>query len=107
MNLLIEIYLGDGVYASFDGYYIVLDLRGQDNTTRISLEPPVFDALVLFKERVHAAIKDEAPDLCKVCGGPMAEVHVPASSGGLGLDPHPAESDWQCVACEANQPLPF
>ena len=25
-------YLGDGVYARFDGYMIWLDLRGQDNT---------------------------------------------------------------------------
>lgn len=45
-------YLGDGVYASFDGYYIVLDLRGQDSTTRIALEPPVFDALIRYKKRI-------------------------------------------------------
>ena len=38
-------YLGDGVYASFDGYNIVLDLRGQDDTTRIVLEPAVLSAL--------------------------------------------------------------
>ena len=30
-----EQYLGDGVYASFDGYQVKLDLRGQDNTTEI------------------------------------------------------------------------
>ena len=36
-------YLGDGVYASFDGYHIILDLRGQDSTTRIALEPEVID----------------------------------------------------------------
>lgn len=40
-----EEYLGDGVYASFDGYHIVLDLRGQDSTTRIALEPAVLKAL--------------------------------------------------------------
>ena len=49
-------YLGDGVYASFDGYGIALDLRGQDNTTRIVLEPTVFDALVQYKARVDAYI---------------------------------------------------
>ena len=43
-----ETYLGDGVYASFDGFHIWLDLRGQDNTTKIALDPKVFDALVKF-----------------------------------------------------------
>lgn len=43
-------YLGDGVYASCDGHMIVLDLRGQDSTTRISLEPEVFSELARFKK---------------------------------------------------------
>ncbi len=45
-------YLGDGVYATFDGYHVVLDLRGQDNTTRIALEPDVLKSLNAFVERV-------------------------------------------------------
>lgn len=45
-------YLGDGVYASFDGYYIGLDLRGQDSTTRIAMEPAVIAKLEGFIERV-------------------------------------------------------
>ena len=49
-----EDYLGDGVYASFDGYHIVLDLRAQDNTTRIALEPAVMHALEQFRKRVYA-----------------------------------------------------
>jgi len=44
-------YLGDGVYASFDGYHIVLDLRAQDSTTRIALDPDVMDALIRYYER--------------------------------------------------------
>lgn len=48
-------YLGDGVYASFDGYYIILDLRGQDNTTRIAIEPYVFNRLVQYKEKIQQA----------------------------------------------------
>ena len=44
-----EMYLGDGVYASFDGHYIVLDLRAQDNTTRIAMEPFVLDALDSYR----------------------------------------------------------
>ena len=47
-----DTYLGDGVYASYDGYYIWLDLRGQDNTTKIALEPPVFLNLLAFKAKV-------------------------------------------------------
>lgn len=51
MNEKIEEYIGDGVYASFDGYHIVLDLRAQD-ASRIALEPLVFDALLRFRDRV-------------------------------------------------------
>ena len=45
-------YLGDGVYASYDGFGVILDLRGQDNTTRIYLEPAVFKQLVNYRERI-------------------------------------------------------
>lgn len=55
-------YLGDGVYASFDGHHIVLDLRGQDNYTRIALEPAVMSALMHYdvecmNEQAAAEIK--------------------------------------------------
>ena len=46
-----EEYLGDGVYVVFDGYNISLDLRGQDQTTQIVMEPRVVDALMRFIER--------------------------------------------------------
>lgn len=36
-----DVYLGDGVYASWDGFHVWLDLRAQDNTTRIALDPYV------------------------------------------------------------------
>jgi hypothetical protein len=52
-----DAYLGDGVYASWDGYHVVLDLRAQDNTTRISLEPSVFDALIDYRKSVQQEIK--------------------------------------------------
>ena len=45
-------YLGDGVYASFDGYHIILDLRGQDSFTRIAMEPAVLEALDLYRSRL-------------------------------------------------------
>ena len=46
-------YLGDGVYAEFDGWYITLDLRAQDNYTRIGLEPQVMRALIEYAKRTQ------------------------------------------------------
>lgn len=46
-------YLGDGVYASFDGYHVGLDLRGQDSTTRIGLEPPVMERLIEYYQKTQ------------------------------------------------------
>jgi hypothetical protein len=58
MSKLIEdTYLGDGVYASYDGYHIFLDLRAQDSTTRIGLEPQVLDALDHFRLQINRAEK--------------------------------------------------
>ena len=50
-------YLGDGVYASFDGYHIALDLRGQDSTTVIEMEPQVLEAFDRYRARLGEAIK--------------------------------------------------
>lgn len=52
-------YLGDGVYASDDGCGIMLDLRGQDETTRIALEPEVLAKLNRFWADVVASDNDE------------------------------------------------
>jgi len=52
-------YLGDGVYASYDGCMVWLDLRGQDSTTRIALEPEVLAALDEFRKAVVQAQKEE------------------------------------------------
>lgn len=61
MQLIEDRYIGDGVYASSDGYYIILDLRSQDSTTRIALEPAVYDALVAFRDDLeHAGAKQRA-----------------------------------------------
>jgi hypothetical protein len=43
-----ETYLGDGVYASFDGFQIWLDTRAQLPVNRIALEQPVYEALLDF-----------------------------------------------------------
>ena len=47
MNTESESYLGDAVYASFDGYQISLR-TGDGNNQRIALEPEVYQALVRY-----------------------------------------------------------
>ena len=56
-KLIEDRYLGDGVYASHDGYHIVLDLRAQDSTTRIALEPQVLDSLDNYRKAVDDLAK--------------------------------------------------
>lgn len=47
-------YLGDAVYASFDGYHIVLRTsNGIEVTNEIALEPQVLDALDLFRKQLQ------------------------------------------------------
>ncbi len=52
-------YLGDGVYASFDGFHVVLDLRAQDNTTRICLDYDVLKALEAYAEKCWKGANDD------------------------------------------------
>jgi hypothetical protein len=52
-------YLGDAVYASFDGWHITLTTEnGIRATNTIYLEPAVQVALVQFIERIVAARKE-------------------------------------------------
>lgn len=63
-------YLGDGVYASFDGYHIWLQTgshREEEATNRIALEPDVFESLLRYRQhlvaKLHAINASEAePD---------------------------------------------
>jgi hypothetical protein len=52
-----EEYLGDGVYASFDGYYIWLRVEREGRDEKIALEPSVYHALQNYantlKEKNH------------------------------------------------------
>ena len=46
-------YLGDGLYASFDGLGIELTTEnGIETTNTVYLEPEVYGALVMFRDRV-------------------------------------------------------
>lgn len=50
-------YLGDGLYASFDGYHIILTAPRDDGEHFVALEPPVMAALDDYRERLYEAIK--------------------------------------------------
>jgi hypothetical protein len=56
-----KIYLGDGVYAEFDGYHIVLTTEnGIETTNTIYLEPPVVRGLEEFiKGTNKSRIRDD------------------------------------------------
>jgi len=54
-KLIDDRYLGDGVYASFDGWHIVLDLRGQDEYTKIALDRGVLEGLKKFEQDLDIA----------------------------------------------------
>jgi hypothetical protein len=56
-------YLGDGCYASFDGYAIELTTEnGISTTNRICLEPEVYLALVRFRDRIFGDAQPAADD---------------------------------------------
>jgi hypothetical protein len=46
------VYLGDAVYASFDGYHIWLHLNDHRNPGLIAIEPQVYSALRLYASRI-------------------------------------------------------
>ena len=54
-----EKYLGDAVYASFDGYQIWLR-TSDSNNQRIALAPEVFNALVEYANALRARIGSES-----------------------------------------------
>jgi len=64
MNNNEKVYLGDGVYARYDGYNVVLTAEnGERATNEIYLEPVVFDLLLDYVERLkmeeaHATTTD-------------------------------------------------
>jgi hypothetical protein len=53
-------YLGDGVYAEFDGYHIwLITSDGIEDTNKIALEPQVLSALKRYVDRVANGDEDE------------------------------------------------
>jgi hypothetical protein len=45
-------YLSEGVYASFDGYSIILKTERENGWHWIALEPYVFEALLHYKDKI-------------------------------------------------------
>lgn len=62
-------YLGDGVYASFDGWHIWLDLRQQDPKIRIALEPHVLRRLDEYRAYISAAVEEKQKNESEAIGG--------------------------------------
>lgn len=56
-----ERYLGDGVYASFDGFQFWLDTRAQEPVQRIALEPDVCAAFEAYRAHIRQALQNENP----------------------------------------------
>ncbi len=58
MKTEIKDYLGDSVYAEFDGYHIVLTTNnGYGASNTIALDLSVYEALIQFKKRIFQEIK--------------------------------------------------
>lgn len=55
-----ETYLGDGLYASFDGWHIWLRAPREDGDHKVALEPATFAALLRFVDGL------DAPQVLKV-----------------------------------------
>jgi hypothetical protein len=48
-------YIGDGVYAEYDGYSIWLTTEnGIETTNRICLDPEIYDSLTQFVESIKS-----------------------------------------------------
>lgn len=77
-----ERYIGDGVYADFDGYHIVLkterDIGGQNV---IYLDPLVMSSLIGMNTEIVRAAHGNAEERCD-CGDPNCEINARLSSSG-------------------------
>lgn len=62
-----EVYLGDGLYASYDGFSITLRAPRSEGNHWVALEPAVLQALIHYVEQVRGVKitvekKEEADD---------------------------------------------
>lgn len=52
-------YLGDGVYATFDGWHIRLHVGSHESPSVVALEPEVLEALNKYNQRLNRIEEDE------------------------------------------------
>lgn len=52
-------YLGDGVYAEFDGYFIKLRVNHHENPVAVAIEPEVLESLNNFYKRQLELVKEK------------------------------------------------
>lgn len=57
MKLNEETYLGDGVYARFDGYQVWLRTPRENGDHEIALEPAVYEALTNYVRNLLELVK--------------------------------------------------
>src|SRR5262245_46316090 len=82
-----KIYLGDSVYADFDGFAITLTTEnGYGPTNTIHMEPEVVEAFRLYVRHLRKRTQEEVPHHREPAdaGGDAGNV---ASTGGVGTDP--------------------
>lgn len=79
----IKDYIGDGVYAAFDGFNIILTTEnGVETRDTIYIEPEVLAALNRFNERARAKAKEMMAQTA--IGGQMKgeQIETTATEGG-------------------------
>ena len=57
-----EVYIGDGVYVTYDGWQIWLRTTREEGDHQIALEPETYTALVQFVERLKEKAKERASE---------------------------------------------
>jgi hypothetical protein len=53
-----KFYLGDGLFARFDGFNIILSTERENGEHYVGLEPEVFDRLIRYREDVYEDAKN-------------------------------------------------
>ncbi len=56
-------YIGDGVYASFDGYQIWVQAERYGMVHSVALEPAVIASLLAYRDRIAAMFDQEKTDV--------------------------------------------
>lgn len=55
------VYIGDGLFAEFDGYHIILKTERSNEEHWIGIEPSVWNKLVEYREKIYEDAKTIEP----------------------------------------------